>query len=94
MTQTAKPIYLPDSCPICAEWRAKRQGRPRVCDECSESIPAYENMTDGYQAQSIDHNHMKMIGGMTGVMVVKKTLCLECYRKDFAAIYPNEELPV
>lgn len=94
MTQEAKPIYLTETCPICSEWRAKRAGRARVCDECGESIPPYENMTDGYLAQSIDHNHFKMIAGAMGLTIVKKTLCLECYRADWAKVYPDEEIPV
>lgn len=101
----ARPIKVDPAdgpCEYCEEWSRKKAipqgaGRPpaRRCDMCGEAIGCHENMGGlGYEAQSVHHMHLEAMSDKPVWMPKKMELCLACYRKDFAAVYPNEPLPV
>ncbi len=65
------------------------------CDSCHEPIGSYENMGGhGFQSPKPHHWHLRPVEGVSGRQSVHRSLCLECYRKDFVAVYPNEPVPV
>lgn len=81
------PTYPKQGCPMC------RPQAPGTCDRCGGSlseIPDPAVRGQGYEAHSYDHQHF----GETGQEAAVQKLCLECYRKDFAAVYPDHPLPV
>lgn len=69
-------------CDVC---RAHKQG---CCDGCGRK---FENEAQ-YKSQS-HHFHPIHLNGQSGSAGINKILCVDCYRLDFAAVYPNEKVP-
>lgn len=68
--------------------------RPVCQGECGKPIPVYENVPDGYESPEIWKLVDSVIAGKGGMRVVKKTLCIDCYRTAWKRIYPREPLPI
>lgn len=104
------PIYEEHGCPLCearsklvasAGLNGQKPDGQRVCADCGNVIPTeatqyvYKNMGGrGFQSHTSDHRHTKSLRGVVGFGDIKRELCLECYRLDFAKAYPGEPLPV
>lgn len=93
MTPSLEGLITAQPCPICHE----RAAKPGICDECGGAVPVGRfGEFLAYQSQSIDHRHQKRGGDPAKAAhgIARKKLCLDCYRKDFHAVYPNEPIPV
>lgn len=89
------PTYDANDCPVCSEWNKSLKGK---CVDCKKPMPEYVNMGKaGFEAVSIDHNHFAVIGDKSGLRPINKTLCRECYLKDYKAYYkgnPDADLTI
>lgn len=70
-------------CEIC------RKHQDGHCDGCGAAFLSGERR---YRSQSV-HYHPASIGGKEGTRAVQKELCVECYRADHRAVYPNHPVP-
>ncbi len=91
-------------CELCAKWAAAKYvqdadpetGRPRTryrCDECGAIIPVMGLMWGrGFKSCAPHHWHLRPVGpgGAPGRQGVDQELCLECYRANRRAVYPEE----
>jgi hypothetical protein len=84
-----RPILIDDRdgpCEICAKHK------DGICDKCKKKIPEYENMAgNGYQSVTPTHFHITSLEGITGRRSKHAELCVTCYQKHRAEIYPNEK---
>lgn len=72
------------NCEMC------KRKKPGMCDTCGKKIPVYENMGgNGYQSPKIDHMHAEAVAGIRGDRMVRRELCLGCYRAEWAMVYPD-----
>jgi hypothetical protein len=79
--------YKPQDVEWCDTCREHETGK---CDGCKK---AFDSQEQKYRSQSF-HYHPVHIDGSPGTYGIHKTLCLECYRKDWKKVYPKEKLPV
>src|SRR4051812_42890148 len=59
------------------------------CQSCEKPIPEYLNVPAGYEAQTIDHWHLTSVGGFHSFKMSRRAVCLDCYREDWAKVYPD-----
>src|SRR4051812_24724484 len=59
------------------------------CHRCKNPIPEYLHIPAGYEAQSIDHWHLVVSGGIHSFKMVRDAVCLDCYREDWKKVYPD-----
>lgn len=89
-----KPAYQPQSCPVCTEHRATdRNLGKRTCQSCGGELSMDDANTFGFEAQSINHWHLKSVEGVGAAQAIMLRLCRKCYLEDFKLVYPNEEPP-
>lgn len=70
------------------------------CDTCRDHVPGtcdacrrpFERGEATYKSQSF-HIHPASIAGISGTRSIHKALCVDCYRIDFAKVYPKLEVP-
>lgn len=91
-----KPMYERGTCPVCQTWKENQSGHTRpLCNSCQKEIPEYPKyVSSGYQAVSVDHWHIRMMGSAMGKTCIKQTLCKECYCIDYQKNYPDEVCPL
>lgn len=77
---------LNDAVQWCKECKVHEDGK---CDGCHNPFVAGERI---YRSQSY-HYHPGAVNGVSGTRAVQKELCIDCYRKDHAEVYPNQEVP-
>jgi hypothetical protein len=73
----------------------------RVCEDCFEPIPRYQDFPQGLVSPESDGdaggNFAKIrtaqIEDKTGLEHVQKIVCLPCYRAAFARVYPHADPP-
>lgn len=70
-------------CEICSDYEVGK------CGNCKQPLVTAAS----YRSQSF-HYHPTNIDGTPGTYGIQKVLCLDCYRKDWTRVYPNEPLPV
>lgn len=66
--------------------------RPHVNGHCDGCGLEFDPTDMQYQSQSF-HYHPRSVAGTPGTVSVQKGLCVDCYRKDHAAVYPNHPVP-
>jgi hypothetical protein len=71
-------------CDVC---RKHESGK---CDGCGERFQATEAH---YRSQSY-HFHPATIQGVSGTRAVHKTLCVNCYREDYRAVFRSDPPPL
>jgi len=77
----------PEDVQWCDTCRDQQAGH---CGGCNREFDASDRMI--YKSQSC-HFHPGTVLGIPGSMGIYKKLCVECYRIDFAKVYPKTPVP-
>ncbi len=94
------PVFFDKpECPRCKpfseSWRDPISGLShKVCHDCSQPIPhSIEFQNSGIESATIDHMHLHTVpnaGGRQIRIIVRRELCLPCFRIDWAKVNPTK----
>jgi len=73
------PVYETVGCPLCHR---------EACHRCQTPLP------QGVVSQKQSHWHFASVDGLPGFLGVQDAVCLDCYRHDWAEVYPAMACPV
>lgn len=73
----------------------------RVCEDCENPIPRYKDFPHGLTSPESDGDgswnqgkkRHAFIEGKSAIEPLSKAVCLDCYLKAFARVYPTASLP-
>lgn len=88
---TPLPSYPKTGCPMC---KPATRGSCQRCGASFDAILDPAVRMSGYEAHSYDHQHFQELDGKMALAPVLQALCLDCYRIDFASVYPDLPIPV
>ncbi len=98
------PVFFePPECPRCKpfseSWRNPETGLShKVCHDCSQPIPhSIEFQNRGLESPTVEHMHLHTVenaGGRQIRAIVRRELCLPCFRIDWAKAHPGKPCDV